>query len=92
MDAKSRTTSIRRNSSRDSTRVKSTFFKSWRKYNPSKSPAAKKIVVMEEAGQEPELVNKLGKMTFTTQVEAFYTAYSKVSHLLTISNGKGAEE
>ncbi|TVY53587.1 Phototropin-1 [Lachnellula cervina] len=77
MDAKSRTTSIRRNSSRDSTRVKSTFFKSWRKYNPSKSPAAKKIVVMEEAGQEPELVNKLGKMTFTTQVEAFYTAYSK---------------
>ncbi|TVY35580.1 Phototropin [Lachnellula occidentalis] len=78
IDSINRPTSIRsRPSSRDTSKVKSTFFKSWRKYNPSKSPATKKVVVMDEAGQEPELVNKLSKMTFTTQVEAFYTAYSK---------------
>ncbi|TVY38219.1 Phototropin-1B [Lachnellula subtilissima] len=78
IDANNRPTSIRsRNSALDTGKVKSKFFKSWRKYSPSKRPAAKKVVVMDEAGQEPELINKLGKMTFTTQVEAFYTAYSK---------------
>lgn len=61
-----------RDSSNIVPRVKSSFFKSFRKY---KAPS---VVVKNEAGQEPDLINRIGKMSFTTQVEAFYTAYSKV--------------
>jgi hypothetical protein len=38
-----------------------------------------RVVVRDEPGMEGELVERLGKLTFKTQVEAFYTAYSKVS-------------
>ena len=51
------------------------FFKSFRKYNPP--PPQTKLSVRDEAGMEPELLNRLGKLSFKTQVEAFYTAYSK---------------
>jgi hypothetical protein len=79
MSARKKASSIRSwESSRDNCKVKSSFFKSWREYNPSGNPAAKTVVVRNEAGMEPELINRLGNMGFTTQVEAFYTAYSKV--------------
>jgi hypothetical protein len=81
MNIKNRPPSLRsRDSSQNVPKIKSSFFKSWRKYNPTSSsrvPAAK-VVVRNEAGMEPELINRLGKMSFRTQVEAFYTAYSKV--------------
>lgn len=57
---------------------RSTFFKSWKKYKPSTLPAENNLSVREEAGMEEELKAKVGKMSFRTQVEAFYTAYSKV--------------
>jgi len=53
----------------------SSFFKSWRKYN---APPISRIGVRDEAGMEGELINRVGRMNFKTQVEAFYTAYSKV--------------
>jgi hypothetical protein len=38
--------------------------------------------VRDEAGMEGELISRVAKMSFKTQVEAFYTAYSKVcSHV-----------
>jgi hypothetical protein len=54
---------------------KTNFFKSFRKYKPT--PPQTKLRVRDEAGMEPELLDRLGKLSFTTQVEAFYTAYSK---------------
>ena len=57
---------------------KSSFFKSWRKYNAAGPPVANKVKVRDEAGMEVELINKVGRLTFKNQVEAFYTAYSKV--------------
>lgn len=51
---------------------KSSFFKSFKKSN------ANTIKVRDEAGMEGELVDRLGKLQFKTQVEEFYTAYSKV--------------
>lgn len=78
--ARNRPPSVRsRDSSREVPKVKSSFFKSWRKYSPSyEKPDVNKVSVRDEAGMEPELINRIGKMSFTTQVEAFYTAYSKV--------------
>ena len=73
--------SIRSQESRKDAQMKtrSSFFKSWRKYNAAygATPAAK-ISVREEPGMEGELINRIGKLNFRTQVEAFYTAYSKV--------------
>lgn len=51
---------------------KSSFFKSFKKYN------ANTIKVRDEAGMEGELIDRIGKLQFKTQVEEFYTAYSKV--------------
>ncbi|KAH7384949.1 hypothetical protein BKA64DRAFT_153878 [Cadophora sp. MPI-SDFR-AT-0126] len=56
---------------------KSSFFKSWRKYNAAGLPVATKVKIRDEAGMEGELINRVGKLTFRNQVEAFYTAYSK---------------
>ncbi|PQE28910.1 hypothetical protein CJF30_00003944 [Rutstroemia sp. NJR-2017a BBW] len=50
---------------------KSSFFKSFKKYK------ATPLLVKDEAGMENELIDKLGKLQFNKQVEAFYTAYSK---------------
>ncbi|KAE9363619.1 hypothetical protein N431DRAFT_564246 [Stipitochalara longipes BDJ] len=64
-----------RNSGREDTaKPQSSFFKSWRKYN---APPVSRISVRDEAGMEGELINRVGRMNFKTQVEAFYTAYSK---------------
>ncbi|KAI9054835.1 hypothetical protein LZ554_001979 [Drepanopeziza brunnea f. sp. 'monogermtubi'] len=56
---------------------KSSFFKSWRQYTAARLPVASSLRVRDEAGMEGELTNRLGKLSFKTQVEAFYTAYSK---------------
>ncbi len=86
---KNRPASIR---SRDSakegvgTKTRSTFFKSWRKYNASQLPVASKINVREEAGMEGELLNRVAKFSLKTQVEAFYTAYSKVCNFRWMKN------
>ena len=69
--------SLRSRESKPEKQSPSSFFKSFRKYNAS-SPAVPKINVRDEAGMEPGLINRLGKLSFRTQVEAFYTAYSKV--------------
>jgi PAS domain S-box-containing protein len=63
-------------------KTRSTFFKSWRKYNAASLPAASKITVRDEAGMEGELINRVAKLSLKTQVEAFYTAYSKVRNFL----------
>lgn len=55
-------------------RTRSSFFKSFR--NNKSVPV--NTNVRSEAGMEGDLINKLGKLSFKTQVEAFYTAYSKV--------------
>lgn len=54
-------------------KTKSSFFKSWRKY---KAPST--LPTRHEVGMENELLDRVSKMNFKTQVEAFYTAYSKV--------------
>ena len=76
----SRSPSIRSAASgtRPGTQNSGSFFKSWRKYSASYAPGMKRINVRDEPGMEGELVDKLGKLNFVTQVEAFYTAYSKV--------------
>jgi hypothetical protein len=70
---KSPTPSIKGKKSGISGKMRSSFFKSFRKYN-----APSQVLLRDEPGMEPELLNRLGKLTFKTQVEAFYTAYSKV--------------
>ena len=74
----SRPPSIESVDARQRMKTKSSFFKSWRKYDGVSGNTARRVIVREEPGMEGELVNKLGKLTFKTQVEAFYTAYSKV--------------
>jgi phototropin len=72
-----------RNSGREITaKPRSSFFKSWRKYN---APLGSRISVRDQAGMEGELINRVGKLNFKNQVEAFYTAYSKVHRTLYIT-------
>jgi PAS domain S-box-containing protein len=81
---RNRPASVRSRESGHLAPLKSSFFKSWRKYNTVAFPARSKIRVRDEARMERELINKVRKLSFKTQVEAFYTAYSKVRnhHLL----------
>jgi PAS domain S-box-containing protein len=85
---RNRPASVRSRESGHLAPLKSSFFKSWRKYNTVVFPAGSKISVRDEAGMEGELINKVGKLSFKTQVEAFYTAYSKVRnhHLLCLES------
>jgi PAS domain S-box-containing protein len=69
-----RVSSSRAGSTTPSIRSRSSFFKSFKITRPS----GQKVTVRSETGMEGELIDKLGKMDFQTQVEAFYTAYSKV--------------
>jgi hypothetical protein len=78
---KNKPPSVRSHDSKTRTTPRSNFFKSFRKYSPSLLAAANKMIIRDEAGMEPELLNRLGKLNFKTQVEAFYTAYSKVCFL-----------
>lgn len=57
---------------------KSSFFKSWKK--PSAAGGPPNVVIKEEMGMEGELLGRIGRLNFKTQVETFYTAYSKVSN------------
>ncbi|TGO55949.1 hypothetical protein BCON_0084g00170 [Botryotinia convoluta] len=50
---------------------KTSFFKSFKKYK------ANSVEIWDEAGMEGELIDRIGKLQFKTQVEEFYTAYSK---------------
>jgi PAS domain S-box-containing protein len=52
---------------------RSAFSKHWRR------EPEEKVEVLEEAGLEGDLLSKVGRMDFKSQVEAFYTAYSKVN-------------
>ncbi|KAL8822851.1 MAG: hypothetical protein Q9191_006421 [Dirinaria sp. TL-2023a] len=45
---------------------------------PSMPTSTKKVEVGREAGMEQGLLKKIEKMNFRTQMEAFYTAYSKL--------------
>ncbi|KAH7312973.1 hypothetical protein BKA65DRAFT_467270 [Rhexocercosporidium sp. MPI-PUGE-AT-0058] len=75
---KSKPPSIRsRDGSTRGSKPRSSFFKSWRKYNASGLPMASKVKVRGEAGMEREMITRVGKLSFRNQVEAFYTAYSK---------------
>ncbi|KAM3076853.1 hypothetical protein ACMFMG_003681 [Clarireedia jacksonii] len=73
IDSPQRTASVKSRESMKDVNMypKSSFFKSFKKYK------ANPLVVKEEAGMENELIEKLGKLQFNKQVEAFYTAYSK---------------
>ncbi|CZR62126.1 related to nonphototropic hypocotyl protein 1 [Phialocephala subalpina] len=75
--SRSKPPSVRSQPSTQGPKPRSAFFKSWRKYNASSLPVSSKVRVREEAGMEQELINRVGKLSFRTQVEAFYTAYSK---------------
>jgi phototropin len=79
-EAKRKPSSVQsRNFGKEIQKPRSSFFKSWRKYNALSSLESSKLHVRDEAGMEGELLNRVGKMNFKIQVEAFYTAYSKVS-------------
>lgn len=54
-------------------KTRSSFFKS---VKVQKAPV--KVKVRSETGMEGELIDRVGKLDFRAQVEAFYTAYSKV--------------
>jgi hypothetical protein len=53
---------------------RSSFFKSFRRQKGN----VPKLHVRTKTGMEGELIDKIGKLDFQIQVEAFYTAYSKV--------------
>jgi len=68
-------------------KVKSSFFKSWRKFKPVAAiEPTDDVHVRDEVGMEKSLLNRVGKMNFKTQVEAFYTAYSKVSTSIIVNH------
>lgn len=76
MDRESfRPPSSRQGSTAPSMKTRSSFFKS---FKVQKAPV--KINVRSETGMEGELIDRIGKLDFRTQVEAFYTAYSKVRY------------
>ena len=63
---------------------KKSFFGFHRKDNVPKPPTSTKRVEVRDAGMEPGLLKKIEKMNFRTQMEAFYTAYSKVGLRLSV--------
>lgn len=75
---KTKNPSVRSRDGGSRSKPRSTFFKSWRKYNGSGLSLASKMKARDEAGMESELISRVGKLSFRNQVEAFYTAYSKV--------------
>jgi PAS domain S-box-containing protein len=87
--ARNKAPSLRSQASYNGPKPRSAFFKSWRKYNASSLPIPSRVRVREEAGMEQELINRVGKLSFRTQVEAFYTAYSKVLLPSYIDHGCG---
>ncbi|KAI4164637.1 MAG: hypothetical protein LQ342_001611 [Letrouitia transgressa] len=56
---------------------KRSFFGFGKKDNTPKPPASTKAVEVREAGMEQGLLKQIEKMNIRTQMEVFYTAYSK---------------
>lgn len=79
-EVRSQPSSVKRTDGTSGERTKSSFFKNRRKFkvNLPNSEQKEAIRVRDQAGMEGELLNRVGNMNFKTQVEAFYTAYSKV--------------
>ena len=65
---------------------KRSFFGFGKKDNNPQMPTSTKRVEVREAGMEQGLLKQIEKMNFRTQMEAFYTAYSKVSLQLALWN------
>lgn len=65
-------------STRSQRPAKRRFFGLGPKESTPKLPASSKKVEVREAGMEPGLLKQIEKMNFRRQMEAFYTAYSKV--------------
>jgi len=60
--------------------AKRRFFGFARKESTPQLPTStKRVEVGKESGMEHGLLKKIEKMNFRTQMEAFYTAYSKAS-------------
>ena len=57
--------------------TKKSFFGFSRKDNTAQLPQSTKRVEVREAGMEPALLRQIEKMNFRSQMEHFYTAYSK---------------
>ena len=66
--------------------TKRSFFGFGKKDNSPQMPTSTKRVEVREAGMEQGLLKQIEKMNFRTQMEAFYTAYSKVSLQLALCN------
>ncbi|KAL9029464.1 MAG: hypothetical protein Q9196_002286 [Gyalolechia fulgens] len=62
---------------KDTRPSKRSFFGFGRKESTPKLPASSKKVEVREAGMEHGLLKQIEKMNFRSQMEAFYTAYSK---------------
>ena len=61
---------------------KRSFFGFTKKESTPQLPTSSKRVEVRAEGMEQGLIKKIEKMNFRTQMEAFYTAYSKVwSHI-----------
>ncbi|RDW79521.1 hypothetical protein BP6252_04159 [Coleophoma cylindrospora] len=56
---------------------KSSFFKSWRTHRAPVLSSREDLGVRDEVGIGGALLNRVGKMDIQTQLEAFYTTYSK---------------
>ena len=61
---------------------KRSLFGFQRKDNPPQHPQSTKKVEVREAGMEQGLLKQIEKLNFRTQMEKFYTAYSKVNSRL----------
>ena len=57
--------------------VKKSFFGLSRKEASPQLPQSSKRVEVRETGMEPTLLKQIGKLDFRSQMEQFYTAYSK---------------
>ena len=57
--------------------IKRRFLGFGKKDATSQLPSSTKRVEVREAGMEPGLLKQIEKLNFRTQMEAFYTAYSK---------------
>lgn len=58
--------------------TKKSFFGFIKKESTPHTPTSTKRVEVREPGMEQGLIKQIEKMNFRTQMEAFYTAYSKV--------------
>ncbi|RDW91912.1 hypothetical protein BP5796_01306 [Coleophoma crateriformis] len=56
---------------------KNSFFKSWRTHRAPALSSREDLGVRDEVGIGGALLNRVGKMDIQTQLEAFYTTYSK---------------